>query len=73
MTSLTLRTLLLILILFMARLAHPSHDTCERMEIGAQPGGIVQDWQNSITTCVEESKADWGQICQQKINRSYNW
>ena len=52
MTSSTLRTFLLILSLFVARSTHPSYDSCERMDVGAQPGGIVQGWQNTVISCV---------------------
>ena len=65
MTSSTLRTFLLILILFVAGSVHPSFGTCERMEVKAQLDGIVQGWQNTVFSCVGGSKADLRQICQQ--------
>ena len=79
MTSSTLRTFLLILILFVARSVHPNFGTCERMEVKAQLDGIVQDWQNTVISCIGGPKADWGQICQQtlvftlkQMNRSFD-
>ena len=65
MTSSTLRKYLLILIFFVVPSANPNYDTCERMEVEAQPGEIVQGWQSPMTTCVGESKTDWKQINQQ--------
>ena len=58
MASSTLRTFLLILILFMARSAHPSFNSCEKTEVEAQSGGFVQIWQNSEISCDEESRTD---------------
>lgn len=51
MTSSTLRKYLLILIFFVVPSANPNYDTCERMDVGAQPGGIVQGWQNTVISC----------------------
>ena len=62
MTSSTLRTLLLILILFVAHSAHPSYDACKRIKVEAQIDKIVQGWQNTVISCVEGPKAAWGQI-----------